>query len=554
MRQIQGIANRSFVSFTQDGTWQTVDLSSVLSVGAKFVELEIVFGTALSQNFSARPTGTSLLDNVWDGVYQPDSYTTLTMRVDASRQVDLKTPEPVGQVTVFVIGEWGGDGVVDLGVDYPLATGWTTGNTGTYREFDLTSIVGADAGNVEAVLFYAYIDGITQNLHKDADVRANGSTLVDYSPFQEFRQTRIAKVDDDNLVEVREDTSYTKGVPNTPQTGFVRFAGYIKRGNFNDGAGNFYAFDSIVDGSADGVRAGTWASYDVRSKTSAAVAAIYWQLKVIWDGPVVGGKLYAREIGSTNDERDLARANQAMFPLAVDANFEVEHYLINNPFLNFTIIRGWIDFIGTLPGQATTPDPFDTETGVDINHDLGWVADAGATSHDVYFGTDPTPDAGEFQGNQPGVTFALPELLPGTTYYWRIDEVNDVGTTTGIIWQFTTLALPGQATDPIPAHLAVGIGIDQILSWTAGTLAVTHDVYFGTNPSPGAPEFKGNQSGTSYDPGMLIQDTVYYWRIDEVNGSGKTTGNVWSFTVPIPGCVHSDGEVSSVIQSSAGIH
>jgi hypothetical protein len=45
-----------------------------------------------------------------------------------------------------------------------------------------------------------------------------------------------------------------------------------------------------------------------------------------------------------------------------------------------------------------------------------------------------TPDSSGFQGNQtlteftigfPG--FAYPDgLIPGTTYYWRIDEVNDI--------------------------------------------------------------------------------------------------------------------------------
>jgi hypothetical protein len=40
----------------------------------------------------------------------------------------------------------------------------------------------------------------------------------------------------------------------------------------------------------------------------------------------------------------------------------------------------------------------------------------------------------------------------------------------------------------------------------------------------------GNQSGTTYNPGTLTGDTTYYWRIDEVNGYGTTTGAVWSFT------------------------
>jgi hypothetical protein len=56
----------------------------------------------------------------------------------------------------------------------------------------------------------------------------------------------------------------------------------------------------------------------------------------------------------------------------------------------------------------------------------------------VYFGTDPIPGVNEFQGNQTGTTFDPGTLDAGTTYYWRIDEVGSGGTTTGVVWSFTT--------------------------------------------------------------------------------------------------------------------
>ncbi|MGB8226977.1 MAG: hypothetical protein WCE45_08990, partial [Sedimentisphaerales bacterium] len=94
---------------------------------------------------------------------------------------------------------------------------------------------------------------------------------------------------------------------------------------------------------------------------------------------------------------------------------------------------------------------------------------------------------------------------------------------------------PGAASSPNPAHLATSVSIDANLSWTAGSGATSHDVYFGTNPTPGAGEFIGNQPGTTYDPpGSLSYNTTYYWRIDEKNASGTTTGTVWSFTTASP--------------------
>ncbi|MBN1642087.1 MAG: protease inhibitor I42 family protein [Anaerolineae bacterium] len=89
---------------------------------------------------------------------------------------------------------------------------------------------------------------------------------------------------------------------------------------------------------------------------------------------------------------------------------------------------------------------------------------------------------------------------------------------------------PGPATNPTPADGATGVSTTPTLSWTVGAGAESHDVYFGTNPAPGSAEFQGNRAGTSFAPGTLALDTTYYWRIDEVNSVGTTTGAVWSFT------------------------
>jgi len=187
----------------------------------------------------------------------------------------------------------------------------------------------------------------------------------------------------------------------------------------------------------------------------------------------------------------------------------------------------------TLPGAATSPSPSNGAASVSVNADLAWSAGGGATSHDVYFGTDSTPDATEFLGNQAGTTFDPGTLANSTTYYWRIDEVNDAGTTTGTVWSFTTESAggtpPAQAANPNPSNGATNVGRNTNPSWTAGAGATSHDVYFGTDPTPDAGEFLGNQTGTSFEPGRLARRTTYYWRIDEVNSNGTTTGVVWSF-------------------------
>jgi len=184
------------------------------------------------------------------------------------------------------------------------------------------------------------------------------------------------------------------------------------------------------------------------------------------------------------------------------------------------------------PGQASNPNPTDSATDIDVDTNLSWTAGSNTTSHDVYFGTDSTPDAGEFKGNQTATTYEPGTMANSTTYYWRIDEVNAQGTTTGNVWNFTTEAAqpPGQASSPSPANSATDVSIDADLSWTAGSNATSHDVYFGTDSTPDAGEFQGNQTDTTFEPGTLSYDITYYWRIDEINAGGTTTGNVWNFT------------------------
>ena len=96
-------------------------------------------------------------------------------------------------------------------------------------------------------------------------------------------------------------------------------------------------------------------------------------------------------------------------------------------------------------------------------------------------------------------------------------------------WQQSRL--PGQASNPNPAYGA-GVFTRAKLSWTAGLNTISHDVYFGISDPP---PFIRNQTEAEFDPGSLDLGTTYYWRIDEVNSSGKTSGPVWTFTyIPPP--------------------
>jgi len=90
------------------------------------------------------------------------------------------------------------------------------------------------------------------------------------------------------------------------------------------------------------------------------------------------------------------------------------------------------------------PLPTNNAGNVDRNVNLHWFAGRGATSYDLYLGTDPAAVAAadhgsdEFKGNTTATTFDVGTLPYNTTYYWAVDAVNDTNTFDGNLWQFTT--------------------------------------------------------------------------------------------------------------------
>ncbi|MFH1718643.1 MAG: LamG domain-containing protein [Planctomycetota bacterium] len=198
--------------------------------------------------------------------------------------------------------------------------------------------------------------------------------------------------------------------------------------------------------------------------------------------------------------------------------------------------------------QASGPNPKDGTLLMETWATLTWRPGDFAVSHDVYIGdnfddvNNGTPGAPGFIGNQmdtlmvvgfPG--FAIPDgLVPGTTYYWRIDEVNDANAASpwkGDIWSFSIA--PKTAYNPDPADGAEFVATDATLSWTPGYGAKLHTVYMGTdfdavdNAAGGAP-----QGTATYKPASLEVEKVYYWRVDEFDALATYKGDVWGFTTP----------------------
>jgi len=86
-----------------------------------------------------------------------------------------------------------------------------------------------------------------------------------------------------------------------------------------------------------------------------------------------------------------------------------------------------------LPGLASINSPVGVD--VSINTELSWTAGTDATLHEVLFGTDADNLVSTIQT---GTSFTPSSLAYGTTYFWKVNEINDTGTTLGALWSFTT--------------------------------------------------------------------------------------------------------------------
>jgi hypothetical protein len=261
-------------------------------------------------------------------------------------------------------------------------------------------------------------------------------------------------------------------------------------------------------------------------------------------------------VDTTSDAELLAHPNVGVIQFTTDVNGAEVHILFNGR-VRFNAFELWSE---TALTRATSPNPGNAETDVcpkDLQ--LFWTP-GGKTQttagHDVYLGTDFNDVTDANRTNHPiGVAYSegqdsneYPEdsdpclqLALMTTYYWRVDEINDTDTWTGSIWSFTTE--DGNARDPDPVVGLAGLNPEaNVLSWTPSCVATSQDVYFSTDFSD-VNTLHGNAFYTTVGAAAnnitppLVEFTTYYWRIDTTRSVPYGTGasEVWRFSTGLGG-------------------
>ncbi|MCF7858645.1 MAG: S8 family serine peptidase [Candidatus Cloacimonetes bacterium] len=139
----------------------------------------------------------------------------------------------------------------------------------------------------------------------------------------------------------------------------------------------------------------------------------------------------------------------SLTPTQIDQIIEENVEVAQNP-KNNNYGSGRIDALNSInaitepntpPNEPVNPTPGNEQENVSITTNLSWMNGGGATSYQVFFGTN-NPPSNLVNGDAVDESyFEIAEALDfETEYYWCINAINDFGSVVGPIWSFTTAA------------------------------------------------------------------------------------------------------------------
>lgn len=191
------------------------------------------------------------------------------------------------------------------------------------------------------------------------------------------------------------------------------------------------------------------------------------------------------------------------------------------------------------PTKALNPTPVNGSTITTGAAVLSWEPGTYAAQHHLFFSAARSDVESRLAAADKGYTPAPPHimtgLVPGTTYYWAVDEVNNLHPDSpwaGDVWSFSVMS--GKASNPTPIDGAKYLPTNVQLAWSPGYQSSYYEVYHGTNydtvnsaTTPNATIVPATHSLTG-----LSNNTTYYWRVDAIDQSlTKHKGDVWTFSV-----------------------
>ena len=335
-------------------------------------------------------------------------------------------------------------------------------------------------------------------------------------------------------------------------------AGWVSASNVDVYSSLFGQNDLIEFGFIGGSEVGTWMLGNNWQLVSASYPFDYpsWH-HVALTGDASGVVIYIDGQEATSDPGAVSSGSSG-FTFNIGADVfnatgdpflgEIDDVIVFGRALTQQEIQILMQGSGGYP-YAMSPNPADGAIHADTWVTLSWRPGDFAVLHDVYMGdnfddvNNGTSDT--FRGNQgaayfvagfPG--FPFPDgLVPGTTYYWRIDEVNDADPNSpwkGPVWSFWVPSKKAYNVSPEDGTMFVDPNVK--LSWMAGFGSKLHIVYFGDDFDTVNDATGGSPQGlVGYSPGPLEFNKTYYWRVDEFDGINTYRSDVLSFMTTILG-------------------
>ncbi len=236
----------------------------------------------------------------------------------------------------------------------------------------------------------------------------------------------------------------------------VGFPGFAYPDGLVNGATYYWRIDEVNDTEPNSPWKGPVWSFSIPPKTAYnpdpadAAEQVYPETKLRWTAGF-GSKLHTVYFGDNFDDVNNATGGQAQGttdytpgPLELARTY---YWRVDE----FDIIETHKGNVWSFTTQGAVGNPNPANGAVDVNRTqiISWSPSVFAASHEVYFGTDKdtvkNADTGspEYKGTRAlgAETYDPGKLELGTTYYWRIDEVNSPNPDSpwpGILWSFTT--------------------------------------------------------------------------------------------------------------------
>jgi hypothetical protein len=218
-----------------------------------------------------------------------------------------------------------------------------------------------------------------------------------------------------------------------------------------------------------------------------------------------------------------------------------------------------------LPPQTfALESPADGATGVSATPTFTWQPAIGGETYSVQIDNDADFSSPITNSVTSLTTFTQPSPLAGfTTHYWRVSANNPLGSTpsTPASRSFTTQVLPPAAFQLVSPFDGQNIDITTpTFTWTASTNADCYTLLVDDSQNLLSPIIEEpGLVGTAFkvSPGVLTDDTRYYWRVTAMNTAGSLTASPMTatfavFTPPCLGDANDDslinfGDVTSIL-------